>query len=116
MLFFTPNGDLRGVNNTITQHIDIMPSVLDYIGYSKPYFAFGESVFQKEGWAINFNKNKYCYITKNGFLNNMDENYTNFSNWRLTSKISSDSLDISKLKALKQVYSESMRKNRLNVK
>jgi hypothetical protein len=34
----------------------------------------------------------------------------------LTSKISSDSLDISKLKALKQVYSESMRKNRLNVK
>ena len=116
LLFFTPNGDLRGVNSTITQHIDIMPSVLDYIGYSKPYFAFGESVFQKEGWAINFNKNKYCFITKNGFLNNIDENYTNFSNWRLTSKISSDSLDISKLKALKQVYSESMRKNRLNVK
>ena len=115
MLFFTPNGDLRGVNSTITQHIDIMPSVLDYIGYSKPYFAFGESVFQKEGWAINFNKNKYCFITKNSFLNNIDENYTNFSNWRLTSEISSDSLDINKLKALKQVYSESMRKNRLNV-
>ena len=59
----------------------------------------------------SFKENRPSFL-----LNNIDENYTNFSNWRLTSKISSDSLDISKLKALKQVYSESMRKNRLNVK
>ncbi len=44
--FYCP-GDttLKGIDSTIAQQIDIMPSVLDYLGYAKPFFAFGESLF-----------------------------------------------------------------------
>jgi phosphoglycerol transferase MdoB-like AlkP superfamily enzyme len=35
---------LKGMDNTVAQQIDIMPTVLDYLGYPKPFFAFGESL------------------------------------------------------------------------
>ena len=91
-------------------------SVLDLLNFNQSYFSYGESVFNKKGWALHFNNNRYCLITKNGFLNNIDDNYTNFSNWKLTDKIPLDSTDVIKLKAIKQVYSRSMINNKLRVK
>jgi phosphoglycerol transferase MdoB-like AlkP superfamily enzyme len=48
IILFSP-GDtaLRGITDTLTQQIDILPSVLDYLGYNKPFFAFGNSIFRK---------------------------------------------------------------------
>jgi phosphoglycerol transferase MdoB-like AlkP superfamily enzyme len=115
MLFYSPQDSLIGENNTITQHIDIMPSILDYLDYNKPFFSFGESVFKKRGWAIHYNNNRYCFITENGFLNNIDENYTNYSNWNLTDEIPNDSIDLINLKSFKQVYSQSMIYNKLRI-
>ena len=116
MLFYSPKDSLVGLNNTITQHIDIMPSILDLLNLNQSYFSYGESVFNKKGWALHFNNNRYCLITENGFLSNIDDNYTNFSNWKLTDKIPLDSTDVIKLKAIKQVYSRSMINNKLRVK
>lgn len=47
MLFYAP-GDtaLRGRTDTVFQHIDVLPTVLDYLGYDKPFFAFGNSIFR----------------------------------------------------------------------
>ena len=116
MLFFTPDQSLKGQNNIITQHIDIMPSLLDNIGYSKSYIAFGESVFDKKGWALHYINNRYCLITENGLLNNIDEKYTNYSDWRLKKKITANSDDIMFLNSFKQVYTQSMKSNNLKVK
>jgi phosphoglycerol transferase MdoB-like AlkP superfamily enzyme len=66
--------DLKGFDSTITQQIDIMPSILDYIHYDKPYFAFGNSVFKKNNlttydlrlttnFAISFLNDSYQLIT-----------------------------------------------------
>lgn len=46
LVYFAP-GDttLRGHTDTLTQQIDILPSVMEYIGYPDPFFAFGNSVF-----------------------------------------------------------------------
>ena len=116
MLFFTPDQSLKGQNDIITQHIDIMPSLLDRIGYSKPYIAFGESVFDKNGWALHYINNRYCLITENGLLNNIDENYINYADWSLKNKIKTNSDDIMFLKSFKQVYTQSMKDNNLKVK
>jgi phosphoglycerol transferase MdoB-like AlkP superfamily enzyme len=44
--FYCPSDTtLKGINNTIAQQIDIMPTILNYLGYQKPFFAFGESLF-----------------------------------------------------------------------
>ncbi len=116
MLFYSPSKDLLGENNVITQHIDIMPSILDYLGYKNSFFSFGESVFKKNSWAIHFNKDKYCFISDKSILYNFQEEYTNFSNWKLNNQITVDSLDLIKLKSIKQVYSNSMIKNSLLIK
>lgn len=46
IIMFHPNDTiLRGINQTTVQQIDIMPSVLDLLGYDEPFFCFGESAF-----------------------------------------------------------------------
>lgn len=51
ILFYAPgetNNETILSNGTdeIAQQIDILPSVLDYLGYPKPFFAFGNSIFR----------------------------------------------------------------------
>lgn len=43
-LYCASDTGLIGTDSTICQQIDLMPTVLDYLGYRKPYFAFGESL------------------------------------------------------------------------
>lgn len=64
IVFYESNNSLKGINNKLMQQIDIMPSVLDYIGYNKPFFSFGNSIFDNKssGNAIYFNSGNY-YLT-----------------------------------------------------
>ena len=43
-------------DTTLVQQIDVMPSVLSYLHYDKPYFAFGKNIFQKPpiNFAVNY--------------------------------------------------------------
>ncbi|RZK49368.1 MAG: alkaline phosphatase family protein [Pedobacter sp.] len=41
ILFYYPAGNLKGTTNKLIQQIDIMPTVLNYLNYDKPYFSFG---------------------------------------------------------------------------
>ena len=113
MFFYTPNGELKGINDVVTQHIDIMPSILDYLGYDMPFISFGESVFRKKSWAIHYNNNRYCLITKNGYLNNREEKYSTFSDWSLRDRIDNIEEDVLLLKSFKQSYSKNMTINNL---
>ncbi len=58
ILFYAPgDSTVRGVDSTtLVQQIDIMPSVLGYLNYDKPYFAFGKNIFKKAplNFAVNY--------------------------------------------------------------
>lgn len=58
ILFFCPSDStMKGVDrNKLVQQIDIMPSVLGYLHYDKPYFSFGKNVFKSgsANYAINY--------------------------------------------------------------
>ena len=116
MLFYTPDGSLIGEREIITQHIDIMPSVLDFLGYNLPFNSFGQSVFRKKGWTIHHNNNRYCLITENGIINNRDEKYYSFSDWNFKLKKDNSKKDINFLKSFKQEYSSKMINNTLTIK
>lgn len=45
VIFYRPDGSLKGQPDLIAQQTDIMPSVLDYLGYDKDFIAFGNSLF-----------------------------------------------------------------------
>ncbi|MBS1590222.1 MAG: LTA synthase family protein [Bacteroidetes bacterium] len=47
IVFYAPNdSSLKGTTDTICQQIDILPSVLDYLGYDRSFFSFGNSIFR----------------------------------------------------------------------
>lgn len=64
IFFYKPGSDLIGRDDRIVQHIDIMPAVLDLLGYEKPFFAFGSSSFDGsfDRWAIGFNNETYQLV------------------------------------------------------
>jgi phosphoglycerol transferase MdoB-like AlkP superfamily enzyme len=62
--FSADDSKLRGKNNVTTQHIDILPSIADYLGYDLKYFAFGVSVFDstENHYAINYTNETFQLI------------------------------------------------------
>ena len=48
LLYYMPGGTIEQENDRVTQHIDILPTILDLIGYSKPFFCFGGSALREE--------------------------------------------------------------------
>ena len=65
--FYSPqwNGGEIRKEDAVSQ-IDIMPSLLAYLGYSKPYFAFGEDILTKEKlhpWAVCYNHPIYQLLS-----------------------------------------------------
>lgn len=70
IIFFDPERKTTGIDSTLAQQIDIMPGVLDYLGYSKPYFSFGSSLFDStlSRFNVNYINNTYQLINNNYLL------------------------------------------------
>lgn len=66
IIFFDPSGDMKpGMRNAIAQQIDIMPTVLSYLGYDRPYAAFGCDLLtttDEDTWAVNYLNGIYQYV------------------------------------------------------
>ena len=65
--FYSPrwNQGMLHTQGTVSQ-TDIMPSVLAYLGYSKPFFAFGENALtqaKQHPWALCYNHPVYQLLT-----------------------------------------------------
>jgi phosphoglycerol transferase MdoB-like AlkP superfamily enzyme len=113
LVIFKGDGSLVGENNTIVQQIDIIPTILSEIGYSKPYLAFGKSMFSDESWAVSKLYNNYRFITPEGIINNKLENYPTFTGWSLKEETTKNTKNIELLKAIKQDYNFRMKTNNL---
>lgn len=61
VFFFKPGSNWKGMKPEIIQQIDIMPSVLGYLHYDKPYVAFGRDMLdpQTTPFAFNYLDNLY---------------------------------------------------------
>lgn len=66
IIFFDPSGDMKpGMRNAIAQQIDIMPTILSYLGYDRPYVAFGCDLLtttDEDTWAVNYLNGIYQYV------------------------------------------------------
>ena len=68
MLIFSPiDSSLKSIDSTTIQQTDIMPTLLDYLGYQKPFFAFGNSVFDDcaKHYAFEFTNGLYQITSGN---------------------------------------------------
>lgn len=67
VIFYAPNGSITPAyhEDIIAQQIDIMPTVLNYLGYDRPYVSFGIDLFNNpEGkdFAVNYINGIYQFV------------------------------------------------------
>lgn len=61
LVFYKPDGTLQQEVDGLAQQIDILPSILGYLRYSKPFLAFGRNQFdsKQESFVINYTEGAY---------------------------------------------------------
>lgn len=124
IVFFDPSGEIpTGQREGIAQQIDIMPTVLGYLGYTQPYVAFGFDLFHtpaEETWAVNYLNGIYQYV-KGDYLIQFDgvtlKAVYRFKEDKLLEHNLIDKVDVSdlveELKAIIQSYMQRMNTNAL---
>ncbi len=107
----------------VAQQIDIMPTILGMIGYSKEYIAFGIDVLNtpaEDTWAVNYLNGIYQYV-KYGYVLQFDGTHTK-AVYSLTDRLMKNNLKGKtpiesqmelELKAIIQQYMLRMTQNRL---
>ena len=113
LIIYSPDGSYKGINNNVVQQIDIMPTVLEIIGYNKPFFSFGKSILSEKNWAINYIQNEYCLIKENSIILSKIEKYSSYKDWNLTDTNMINVDNINLLKAIKQDYNYRMMNNKI---
>ena len=64
ILFYDPNDDIAKQNDNLAQQIDIYPTILNAIGYKKPFFSLGRSLIdpQSKPFVITHNGNVFYVL------------------------------------------------------
>ncbi len=112
ILFFDPASiKLTGSSNQVTQQLDVMPTILDYLHYDSTFNAFGESALTKKRYpyAINYRDGIYQLIDSTGVLQFSDQvsvSYYNHQNDPLLSKnlINSEIVNIKLMERILKAY------------
>ena len=122
LIFYKPDGSLKGSDPSIAQQIDIMPSVLGYLHYPKPYIAFGNNLFdpKTKRFAINFIEESYQFLIGDYALYFSDGSFTGIYDWKRDPQRSDNLLgkidlraEESLYKAVVQQYNNRMVRNQL---
>ena len=125
IMFYHPSDSaLTGVSNVMMQQIDVLPSVLSYLGFKGDYFAFGKDIFNTtdaENYVINYCPDGY-QIYKDSLLLQFDgekvisvfdmKNDRMLANNKIGEYSAQDSMEM-KLKAFIQQYMNRMRQNKI---
>jgi phosphoglycerol transferase MdoB-like AlkP superfamily enzyme len=72
ILYYFPGVIEPEMDDRPTQQIDIMPTILSYLGYDKPFFGYGRSIFDSnsEPFVVNYSGN--YQLVRNGNLLQFD--------------------------------------------
>jgi phosphoglycerol transferase MdoB-like AlkP superfamily enzyme len=65
IIFYKPGGELKHRDTGLAQQIDIMPTVLSYVGFDKPYIAFGNDLLNtkpEDRFVINYFNESYQFL------------------------------------------------------
>lgn len=128
IVYFSPSdSSLKGQSPILTQQIDILPSVLDYLGFEKRFFAFGNSIFSpsKHRFTIQQWSGNLLWTLDQHFLKCADtkaEGMYDVQNDPLCVRNLAQEQDSifkhteSYLKAFRQQYHQSMLRNKLWIK
>lgn len=122
IVFYKPDGSLKGIDNELAQQIDIMPTVLSYLNYPHPYIAFGNNLLDKisQRFAINYIQDSYQFLIGDHVIYMTDELITAIYNRKEDPELTKNlfgTCDFQEgqqlLKAIVQQFNNRMADNRL---
>jgi len=127
ILFYMHNSALKKRSHMVVHHVDILPSILDYIHYPYPYFAFGKSVFDSNAshhYAVNYIND--CYqLVKDPYCLQIEGKDMALYNYQKDSMLTKNLLAVKPnvsdsmsqiLEAIMQTYSGDLIHNNLQLK
>ena len=124
IVFYYPGGNLKGLSNKLVQQIDIMPTVLNYLNYDKPYFSFGFDAFNDstDNFVVSNIGNSYNFFMEDYFLTYSDKEVKSVYNLKEDPFMKKDLLGkdqiiqdkmLKQLQAFMQQYNNRMIHNKL---
>ena len=123
IIFYKPDGSLKDFRDEVAQQLDVAPTVLAYLNYNKPYFAFGSDVNKSPSrFAVNYNNGIY-QLYSDKYLLQFDGRQT-IALYELHTRMNRNLIDElpeivenleTKLKAFLQQYTVRMIENRIVV-
>lgn len=124
LLLYKSNGQFKGTSDIVVQQSDILPTVLDYIGYTGTYSAFGNSVFDTNTprYAFNFHAGEYMLLDSSYVLQHNGMQSIGLYHYKtdslLRKNVSHENADIllhmeDRLKAIIQIHHSAMIHNQL---
>lgn len=75
IIYFAPSDStLIGIDSTVTQQIDIFPTIVDYVGVKDDYIAFGQNVLDSTSrhFAVNFLDPNIFQVTEGDYVLGFD--------------------------------------------
>lgn len=95
ILIFDPQKRIQPkVESRIFSHVDIMPTILDLLGFSEPHYGFGNSYFShlEKRFALSYLSGTYHFFKGDYMLNFRDDRVENFYNYQQDTMLYQDSL------------------------
>ena len=82
LIFFRGDGSLVGKDSALAQQIDIMPTILGYLNFSKPYIAFGNDLFNSSSkrFVINYLEDSYQFLSEDRVFYFTEDRFTGIYN------------------------------------
>ena len=126
IIFYDPSGEMgSGMVDAIAQQTDIMPTILEHLGYDKPYLTFGKSLLSTptdSTWAVNYLNGIYQYV-KHGYVLQFNGEKTTavyalsdrLMQKNVIGKVPQQQQMEQELKAIIQQYMQRMTENRLSL-
>ena len=123
IIIYDPSRPTGVIQDKVAQQIDILPTILGMLGYTKSYFSFGIDVLNtptEKTWAVNYLNGIYQYV-KYGYVLQFDGTNTKavyslddrLMKNNLKAKVEIQSQMELELEAIIQQYMERMNQNRL---
>ncbi len=125
LLFYAPGHNLKGKSHKLAQQTDIMPTVLNFLGFNDPYIAFGSDLLNNtsEGneYVLNYINESYQFLMNNWAIYFDGKDVIAFYNYKddplltnnLKGKTEVPQKELDLLKAVIQQYNNRMINNEL---
>jgi phosphoglycerol transferase MdoB-like AlkP superfamily enzyme len=127
IVFHAPGLELQGLNNSLAQQVDILPTVMELLNYPDPYIAFGNNLLNAENendrFVLNYVSETFQFLMNEWAIYYDGKKVVAFYN-RLEDPMLANNLiknravpekEFELLKAIIQQYNNRMIENRLTI-